>query len=627
MAFSFRKIISNINYFKKPDDDSFDVPNDDSSKKRRHASGSAAEETAEINFERLEPDSTSKQCTSLNFPESMKNFAAKKGSLSDTDLLMINIEGGKKEKRRSKKLRLDIKKANQSVDNIDQSGQGDNVENTPKHILLECKSSEAFSERFKKLDFNRSFDLFDAMSDVSSDQDMDIESLTDSDSDISIASNEKSSIKMCRKVDGEPEINEHNQLVPSATPESFGDVEIDRNEEERIALLLNYQMKFEKMECLLKNLLSQFQFHVEVSKIFHCRSFVTTLPGTDVTNIPKILGEVTYLDTARGVSPTDSWNIIMEKEDIESKNKVKKLLLSIKNTIDQFVNVNLKSQESKPKLNQIRRSITYDLHKGTRTQKKARMNNKKKLKHFDFPDFRDAMIALFEPEDVSNYTSLDVDESDFKCICKCHHNESTDTDSGLTSKSNDRSMSITSSIGNFTLDSSTLTAFSESLDLIISYNSFQDTSLFSTLLQKAAIERITFYVQVHSIQLKCETSDDFESKNVITFHCPSCKTTENEENGVLKHIFSQTHCEKIHFQYKTAYIKKCVQSGKEIQPSTVLNPMTMYRDDNKIVCFGDAMYACSLCFENLIVGESVLMAHCSEADHVERREKLCEIFD
>lgn len=638
MAFSFRKMLSNINYFKKPGED---VPSEGND-----GIASADDDVSNnIDFDRIEPDSTSKQCaTSLKLPDSVKKFTSKKSSLSDTDLHNIHAEASQKEKRKSKKLKIDIKKASQSMSEAMDQSSTSNIENTPKHILLDSQSADLFSQHFRGFDFNNSFDIFDAMSEDSScvDENIDIESLSDKSEDITLDSDDGEEIKMCRKVE---EACEQNQLVPSATPESFGDVEVDKNEEDRMSLLLNYQMRLEKLECVLKKMLTEFQFHVEVSKVFHCRSFVTTLPGTDVSNIPKMLGEVTYIDNLdRGISPTGSWNIVMEKEDEETKFKVKKQLLSMKHYIDEFVNAYLQNNSKpikmcKKLLPRNRRSITFDLHKNKRHQKRLNTNNKKKFKHFDYPDIREAMINLFDQESmeefsVSNTQSLinyeDVDSS--KCVCRCqlHRSPSTQTDSGLTTK-NDASLSsqsITSSIGNFSLDTSTLTAYSESLDQIVSYNSFQDSSLYSTLLQKAAIERITFYVQVHSIQLKCEQADEeFESKNVITFHCPACKSVESDESGLLHHILSQKHCEKIHFLYKTAYIKKCVASGKEIQPSTVLNPMKMYRDDNKIVCFGDAMYACSLCFENLIVGESVLMGHCSEPEHVERREKLLEMLE
>ncbi|XP_053622766.1 uncharacterized protein LOC128682202 [Plodia interpunctella] len=635
MSFSLRKMLSNISYFKKPDDDPQD--SDEITKKRRHTYV-CTEKSSSISFDRVEPDSTSRQCatsSSLKLPDSVKIYAAKKGSLSDTDLLTVSMETPKKDRKKCKKLRLDIKKASKSMDAVNQSDSSNNVENTPKHVLLDCKSEDLFSERFHGFDFSRSFEISDAMCDELSfeEDNLDIESLSEhSDTDISIVS-EKESIKMCRKVDHD-EMNLEQQLVPSASPESFGDVEVEKNEEERMSLLLNYQMKLEKMECFLKKLLSEFQFHIEVSKVFLCKSIVTTLPGTDVSNIPKVLGQVTYIDNVRGISPTGSWNIIMEKEDGVMKSKLKKQLLSMRHTIDEFVHVYLQNQEKRKKmLSRQHKSITFDLHKEKRQPQRRRISNKKKYRHFDFPDYRDAFLTLFSCEDDFETSFANTpcsDDSEAKCICNCHsHSPISQTDSALTIKEEFiSSQSISSSIGNFSLDSSTLTAYSESLDQIVSYNSFQDTSLYNTLLQKAAIERITFYVQVHSIQLKCELSDqEYESKIVILFDCPVCKSVENEENGLLKHILSQSHCEKIHFLYKTAYIKKCVSAGKEIMPSTVLNPMTMYRDDNKIVCFGDAMYACSLCFENLIVGESVLMAHCGEADHIERREKLSEILD
>ncbi|XP_059047304.1 uncharacterized protein LOC131842756 [Achroia grisella] len=641
MAFSLRKMLSNITYFKKPGEDSSPEAEDGMVIHSRDTYIST-QDTSSLTFDRPEPDSTSLHCSnSLKLPDSVKQFAAKKGSLSDTDIL-ANIEvPTKKEKRKGKKLKLDIKKASQFMCEMSTHSSND-IENTPKHILLDCKSADLFSQRIKGFDFNKSFEIFDGMSDESSYEDFEIDSVSvRSDTDISLVSeNEKEPVQMCRKVD--PDTND-NQLVPSATPESFADVELDKNEEERISLLLNYQMKLERMECFLKKLLSEFQFHIEVSKVFNCRSVVTTLPGTDVSKIPKTLGEVTYIDNlSRGASPTGSWNIIMEKEDCITKFKVKKQLLSMKHNIDTFINIYLQNRETEKKLlTDESRSLTYDIDKSKRSQKRLHISSKKKHKRFDYPDIREAMLNLFsEDKDDSsvsgnNVTQLlsDYDESDMsKCVCRCrfHRSPSTESDSGVTTK-NDRSLSsqsITSSIGNFSLDSSTLTAYSESLDQIVSYNSFQDTSLYSTLLQKAAIERITFYVQVHSIQLKCEQAEeDFETKNVITFHCPACKTVEGDENGLLKHILSQTHCEKIHFLYKTAYIKKCMSGGKEIQPSTVLNPMVMYRDENKIVCFGDAMFACSLCFENLIIGESVLMAHCADPEHLERKEKLSDLLE
>ncbi|KAJ2941867.1 hypothetical protein O0L34_g15725 [Tuta absoluta] len=633
MAFAFRKIISNIGYFKKPEEaeNSASNPQHDLDTQKTYLDAGDAEF---INLEPTEPDSTSIQnsidfCTSPKHPETVKKISAKKSSLSDTDLLASSLDkSNKKNKKKSKKLKLDINKANQS---FDETLNRDSLENTPKHVLLDSKSSEAFSERIKQFDFSKSFELNSDHS-SSEEDNLGVESLSEDD-DMSLEYVDKESIKMCRKVSTECEISNEamHQLARSVTPESFADVEVDKNEEDRITLLLNYQLKFEKMECFLEKLLAEFQFHIEVSKIFNTKSFVTTLPGTDVSNIPKMLGDVTFIDNIkRGVSPTGSWNIIMEKEDTLTKAKLKNQLQSIQQKLNNFVSTYLVNKGNitpshKPKMH---RSITYDVIKIKKPQRKLRMNNKKKLKHYDFPDIREAMLSLFAAEsEVIEDTNISFDDSD-KCICRCHAESPSQTDSGLKMKSDDRSMSITSSIGNFTLDTSTLTAYSESLDQVISYNSFQDTSVYNTLLQKAAIERITFYVQAHSIQMKCETSnEDFENKNMISFYCPSCKVTEYEENGLLKHILSQTHCEKIHFLYKTAYIKKCVAAGKEIQPSTVLNPMKMYRDDNKIVCFGDAVYACSLCFENDITGESVLMAHCYDPDHVEKRNSLAEILE
>nr|XP_026486543.1 uncharacterized protein LOC113393732 [Vanessa tameamea] len=633
MAFSFRKMLSNINYFKKSEDNTENVLSDTNLKRRRHTY--VSDEPIIINFESTEPDSTSKQCTSsLKLPESVKNFAAKKGSLSDTDLLTLSVEAPLREKRRKcKKLKLDVKKASHSMNHLSEDSFN-NVENTPKHVLLECKSSDVFSERFRGFDFNKSFDLIDAISDDQPSspfvEDVDIESLSEqSDSDVSVHTN-KSSIKMCRKVT-DSQSSDENQLVPSTSLESFGDVELDKNEEERVQLLLNYQIKLDKIESFLRKLFNDFQFHIEVSKLFYSKSIVTALSGTDVSNISKN-SENLYNKNDRGPSPV-GWNIVMEREDDDVKMKLRKQLLSIKSNIEDFVRIYLQSNTESNKLGNYK-SITFNTKKLKHSvSKRQNVSHKKRIKHFDFPDLREAMINLFSMDDVHtnniDNTSYSDDSDTCKCLCKCHQpsSPSSQTDSGLTTKTSDGSSSITSSIGNFSLDSSTLTAYSESLDQIVSYNSFQDTSLYNTLLQKAAIERITFYVEVHSIQLNCELTDpDIESKTIITFYCPSCKDTHNDENSLLRHILSQTHCEKIHFIYKTAYIKKCMSAGKEIQPSTVLNSMRMYRDANKIVCFGDAIYACSLCFENLIVGESVLMAHCSDPQHVDRREKLEDIL-
>ncbi|XP_061727632.1 uncharacterized protein LOC133532797 [Cydia pomonella] len=580
MAFSLRKMLSNINYFGKPGDTGYE----EAKRAQKHFG-----ETSEgIDFERTEPDSTSRYATSLKLPESVKNFAAKKSSLSDTDILNVpETPVSKKAKRKCKKLKVDVDaRISDSQENSDDTPS----ENTPKHVHLEVKSADIF----KDFDFNKSFDF--GLSDDDSDDNGDIQSLSDhSDSDGSITSREK--VKMCRKVQPMQE----EQLARSTSLESFGDVELDKNEEERISLLVNYQNKLEKIDYFMKKLLSDFQFNIEVSKIFHCRSLVPTVLGGEVKQ-PKML-DAAFVDS-RAPSPSGPWNVIVEKEDVITKQKFKKQLMSVKHTIDEFVNCYLnESKERKPFTTKLR--------------------SKKKMRHFDFPDLREAMVNLFGTEEQN------TDLCDSKCICNCH--SQSESDSGLTSKSDERSLSnqsITSSIGNFSLDSSTLTAYSESLDQIVSYCSFQDTSLYSDLLQIPAIERITFYVQVHSVQLKCEaTNQDFECKNVIKFYCPTCKITETDENSLLRHILSQTHCEKIHFQYKTAYIKKCVAAGKEIQPSTVLNPMTMYRDVNKIVCFGDAVYACSLCFENPIAGESILMAHILEPEHIERREKLDEIIE
>lgn len=612
-------MLSNINYFSKSGEET--DSNEVSFGRQRHSTFNSADHTTKsLNYDRTESDSTSTQCFQMS--ESLKNFAPKKGSLSDTDILAVN--GGYTKKRKCKKLKLDIKQGSQSMTesiNIYNDNSSNCVENTPKHILLDCKSAEAFSERLKKFDFDKSFDFSETISVCSSydDGDVDLDSISNhTDSDLS---NDGTTVKMCRKV-------VVSEDIPSTTPESFGDVE-DKNEGERINLLLNYKVKLGKIEYLLQKLLNEFQFHIEVSKIFNSKSIVTTLPFSNVSSNQKI-GELKQIDNmTRGVSP--SWNIVMEKEDTLAKAKLKKQLLSIKEITEKFVNTHLDNTKSRE------RRYSYpkrdELVKSEHVSKQNKIIHKKKLKYFDFPDLREAMINLFgsesDKEDLSisgnNITNLlsDLDDQDSqRCSCTCH----VQADSGLTTKTDQSDQSITSSIGNFTLDSTTLSAYSESLDMMVSYNSFQDTSLYSTLLQKSAIERISFYVQVHSVQLKCELAGQDSKANVIMFHCSSCNITEREENGLLRHILSQEHCERIHFVYKTAYIKKCMSSGKEIMPSTVLNPMVMYRDDNKIVCFGDAMYACTLCFENLIVGESVLMAHCSSMQHVCRRERLSDII-
>ncbi|XP_034838977.1 uncharacterized protein [Maniola hyperantus] len=620
MAFSLRKMFSNITYFKKSESEN----PEQHSKLRRDTY--VVDDPIIIHYNSTEPDSTSRQCASLNLPDSVKNFVAKKGSLSDTDLLNLNAENPIRKKRKSKKLKLDIKKA--TSHSMNTLNYDSNVENTPKHVHLECKSSDAFSEKLRNMDFNKSFHLIDAMSDDPSsspfEEDFEIESLSDyTDSDISVLSN-KSSIKMCRKI-MVSQSSDKKQIAPSVSLESFSDIELDKNEEVRNRLLVNYQTKLEKLELCTKKLLNEFQFHIEVSKVFNSRS-TTSIPGK-TEKIPKMLQELVYTTGTNKPSLSDSWNVILEKEDNETKCKVKKHLLSMKEFIDEFVRLNLQNSEHSDVDSKQGRPIKKCKRY---VPKHANMSRKKKMKHFDFPDLREAMLNLFNENVTSHDSTTDIsssDESDMsKCICKCH-STSSETDLEPSSNMNDQSTSITSSIGNFTLDMSELTAYSESLDQIVSYNSFQDTSLYNTLLQKAAIERISFYVQVHSIQLKCEESNqDGDTKNILTFYCPSCKDVETEENGLLRHILSPSHCEKIHFLYKTAYIKKCVAAGKEIQPSTVLNPMTMYRDDNKIVCFGDALYACTLCFENLIVGEYVLMKHCCEPQHIERKEKLADII-
>ncbi|KAJ8705045.1 hypothetical protein PYW08_012365 [Mythimna loreyi] len=609
-------MFSNISYFSK----SGDQPTPEGYVREPSNEQFMSDEPSQsMDFQSIEPDSTSKHYTaSLKLPESVKKFAVKKGSLSDTDL--HNIEVGTKSRRtKTRNLKLDIRKASQSMnESLSQTGNA-YIENTPTHISLECKSADLFSQKFKQLHFSQSFD-FDLSSE--SEEEIDIESLSEcSDTDISVKEEEQLEVKMCRKVESRCE----NRLVPSTTPESFGDVELDRNEEERISLLLNYQMKFEKVECVLQKLLSEFQFHIEVSKIFNCRSIVTALPGTDVSNIPKMLGQVTYMDNVKRESPTESWNIIMEKEDIATKYKFRKQLQSLKHCLDSFMGIYLQTQEPKTKGKpMIKRSITFNLHKGKRMHKNSKISNKKRMKHFDFPDYRDAFLNLFKERDfddiVAQFNQTD-DGSAHKCGCNCHNHSLSPSDSGMSTK-DVSNQSITSSIGNFSLDSTTLSAYSESLDQIISYNSFDDSTLFNSIQQKPAVERITFYVQVHSIQIRCDTVNCDESKNSISFYCPACDTTVNDEDGLLKHILYQKHCEKLHFLYKSVYINKCVAAGKEIQPSTVLNPMTMYRDDNKIVCFGDAVYACSLCFENNIIGESILMAHCAEEIHAERREQI-----
>ncbi|KPJ05358.1 hypothetical protein RR46_01303 [Papilio xuthus] len=594
MAFSLRKMLTNINYFKKSDNESEDTRKQD---------------IEEVNYINTEPDSTVRQCSSLNIPDSVKKFTAKKSSLSDTDLLTLNVDSPIRHKhKRCKKLKLDIKKASQSLNEKlnqeDENSCESNIENTPKHILLECATSE-FNNKLKGFDFSKEYDIYDGTSDDQwsnpfEEENIDIESFSEhSDSDISI-SNKKKSIKMCRKVQSTRSESSSDENQHPSTPESFGDLEMDKSEVERLNLLYNYQTKLEKVQNLLKDMLNEFQFHIEVSKIFNTR---VPEEETDTNNTEF-----------RKPSPTDSWSVILDKEDGDTKTSVKKQLESIKKSIEQFINIYLKNYDNKDIIKKCKKYIP-------RNESISRRVNKKKNKHYDFPDLRDALINLFNT-DLNTSSASDTDDSlSTKCSCSCHHETSSHTDSGLNSKVDQSSnQSITSSIGNFTLDASTLTAYSESLEQIVSYNSFED-SIYSSLLHKSAIERITFYIQVHNIEVKYEITDD-DSKNNIIFHCQSCKSIEFNENDLIKHILCQMHCEKLHFQYKTAYIKKCMSEGKEIQPSTVLNPMKMYRDDNKIVCFGNAVYACSLCFQNDIIGESVLMMHCAAKEHVEKREKL-----
>lgn len=576
-----------MNYFKKSDEDESN-PNDgtvDPISDIRRNTANLANENNEVKSKHTEPDSTSKQ-----IKNDIPKITPKKSSFSDTDLTYSGKE------KRSKKFKLDVQKANQSLDdhsklhNQSDDMNSDNPENTPKYVFLESKSSEAFIERVRLFDFSTSIDLDDEC--LSSKDNTQVES----DDDISIASEESKEtgeVKMCRKVS---QIEDMRKLK-SVSPESFGDMDIDKSEEIRLTTISDYQIKFTKMDNILKSLLNEFQYHIEYSKIFDC----CDIEQDDIV----VINTIGYDNI---VPSSNNWDVVIKKEDSVTKAKFRNQLLTIKTNIEQFVNTNLKTQTKK--------SNNFS------NRKKTISKMKKKLKHYDFPDYREALINLFsQNSEQDSLTTLPMEE---KCSCSCH--DSSDTDSGVT-KSEERSMSITSSLGNFSLDSSSLTAYSESLDQIISYNSFQDTSVYSTFLQKTAVERIIFYVQVHSIQLKSEPSEDYESKSKISFHCPSCNATEYDENNLLKHILSQYHCEKLHFLYKTAYIKKCVQSGQEIQPSTVLNSMKLYRDDNKVVCFGDAVYACSLCFENQIIGESVLIAHCSEVEHVERREKLDEILD
>lgn len=645
MAFSFRHIISNIPYFKKSDEEN---------------------SNCEYSGEHIDPTENNlgeAHCCSKNEFKSKvksnkkKQTQSKNVSLSDTDLLN-SITKSNKSRKRSKKLKLDIEKANKSASdilNITEEAKYDDcaVENTPKQVTLFARTSDIFSERLKGFDLDKSYDVFELMNDEQiANQNYDIQSLSDqTDSDVSIISETKE-VKMCRKVQAVNKCfnleDNAGKLSHSSSAESFVEIDIDKNEEERISLLLSYQMKFEKMERLLQKLLTEFQFHIEMSKVFHTKSTVTTLPGTHVTKLPKkVLGDITYIDNiSRSESPLGGWNIVIENEDKLTKFKLRKQLLSMKHFLESFINVYLQDNReviSKPTIQDATSFITPIQ---TQSQvkklniKRLKINKKKSERRInDFPDYKESLQNLFslhKENDESNTNIMEI-LNDFndsileKCTCKCkYHNRDTSpsqTDSGLMKEDNSN-QSISSSIGNFTLDSLALSAYSESLDNIISYQSFNDSTLYSTLLQKAAIERITFYVQVHSIQLKSEMNElDFETKSTVTFNCHSCLTYEENEQDLLKHILSSEHCEKIHFLYKTAYIKKCLASGKEIQPSTVLNPMKMYRDDNKIVCFGDGVFACTLCFENMIIGESVLMTHCNEPVHVERRDQLNEFME
>ncbi|GBP87290.1 hypothetical protein EVAR_86872_1 [Eumeta japonica] len=452
-----------IYIFKRPEDDPQFHVVENGPMKRRHDSSSDHDKSQNLSYEKTDLDLSNRRYakTMKKLPDAIKHFTAKKCSLSDTDLT-VNSEFSKID-RNCKKLKLDVEKANRSAREAlditcDNKYADDVIENTPKQISLGY-SGNVFSEKFKQIDFNKSFDLFDYMSEgrpSSSDKDLETPWSERSDSELS-ASEDGVEVKMCKKV---------NDSEYASSVGSFVDLELDRNEEQRITLLLSYQMKLEKMEIMLKNLLTEFQFHIEVSKIFQFKSQVTTLPGTDISNIPKILGDIACYDSlSRNDSPTGSWNIVMKREDDLTKLKLKKQLLSMQKCIQEFMDQYLKENYDR-KLN---------FNKGY--TKKLRINRKKRDKQLD-------------------------DCSD-QCDCCCHKNN----DSGLTTKSSlTENQTISSSIGNFSLDLSTLSTFSESLDNL-SYSSFSDNSFFSTMLQKSAMERIMFYVQVHSIEMRNDLDD------------------------------------------------------------------------------------------------------------------------
>lgn len=643
MAFSFRHIISNIPYFKKSGDDSSpgsENLSSSSSKKRRHISlndtGNSSKSSCSDKIEDVD-----QKISDVKPQETTEQVA-----ILDTEVFTMDITSTKQGKKKAKKLKLDMATISGSTEVINQESLYNcAIENTPQQINLQNRRSEMFSERLKEFDLSRSFDIYDLMNDKETDTNYDVQSLSEhSESDISLASHDD--VKMCRKVQLLSELSDSSDgeqnLVHSSSIESFVDVGLDKNEEDRISLLLSFQVKFEKLERLLQQLLNEFQFHIEVSKVFQTKSIVTALPGSDITNLPKKYGEITYIDeTSRGPSPSGTWNIVIENEDDISKFKLRKQLLSMKRCIENFVKEYLHNTElmlaKKAITSNLKMTQILDSNKKGR-EKRLRINKKKRERCMnDFPDLEEVLQKLFSLDTNihSDTSNLEVDTSgdtDEKCTCKCrYHRECSSlshTDSGVKTCEDKLNQSITSSIGNFSLDSNSLSAYSESLDNIISYSSFNDSSIYNSILQKPAIERITFYVTVHGIQLKSDDNDmTYDLKPRVIFSCHSCFTDLYNEQDLIKHILTQKHCEKIHFLYKNAYIKKCIASDQEIMPSTVLNPMKMYRDDNKIVCFGDGIFACTLCFENMIVGESVLMAHCDTEDHQERRDQLNDLLE
>ncbi|GBP84900.1 hypothetical protein EVAR_60701_1 [Eumeta japonica] len=174
MAFSFRKMFSNISYFKRPEDDPQFHVVENGPMKRRHDSSSDHDKSQNLSYEKTDLDLSNRRYakTMKKLPDAIKHFTAKKCSLKQTDQPEA----------------LDITCDNKYADDV--------IENTPKQISLGYSS--VFSEKFKQIDFNKSFDLFDYMSEgrpSSSDKDLETPWSERSDSELS-ASEDGVEVKM-----------------------------------------------------------------------------------------------------------------------------------------------------------------------------------------------------------------------------------------------------------------------------------------------------------------------------------------------------------------------------------------------------------------------------------------------